>query len=346
MAAIRDVAKAANVSISTVSHALNGTAPISAAVRARVLAAAEALNYQPSQAARTLVTGKSSVIGLLVGNVANPYFPEIIHGIEAVLSGEGYHVFLSNTNDDLKKNDRIIDALIGQRVAGILLMIREFEGAPLQRLLAHGVPVVLRDPPPMPAPEHVAVVEIAYADGIVAAIRHLAALGHTRIAHVTGPMTTRGGPERLAMFRQALEAASLPFIPDLIQGGNYRVEGGRAAGHTLLQRADPPTAIFAANDSTALGVLQAARERGVRVPDDLSLVGLDDVPVASLVTPPLTTVALPLAEIGTIAARALVAMIRGESTERKICIDGHLVVRESTGPVTARAHGWLRGGMA
>lgn len=346
MAAIRDVAKAANVSISTVSHALNGTAPISAAVRARVLAAAEALNYQPSRVARTLVTGKSSVIGLLVGNVANPYFPEIIHGIEAVLSREGYHLLLSNTNGDLEKTTRIIDALIGQRVDGILLMIREFAGVPLERLLAHGVPVVLRDPPPVPAPEHVAVVQIAYADGIVAAIRHLAALGHARIAHVTGPMDTRGGPERLAMFRQALAAASLPFIPNLVEEGNYRVAGGRAAGRTLLQQADPPTAIFAANDSTALGVLQAAHERGVRVPDDLSLIGLDDVPVASLVTPPLTTVALPLAEIGTIAARVLMAMIRGESTERKVCIAGHLVVRKSTGPVTAQVHERLRGEMA
>lgn len=333
MAAISDVARAANVSKSTVSRVLNDTAPISEAVRTRVLAAVDALDYRPSNIARSLSTGRSSMVGVLVPDIGNPYYPEVLRGIEAVLVEEGYSLLLASTGSDVVRVTRVVEVLVDQRADGIVSL------APLgddliRFLLDRRVPLVLRRPAPETPTPGLGTVDTDLGDAIADAIRHLTDLGHRRIGFVGANPGHAGACERLSLFRVGLERASVAFCPALVGECALSSEGGRAAGHALLALPAAPTAILAFNDIVALGVLRAASECRLRVPDDLSVIGVDDVSLASLVTPALTTVALPIAAVGASLARSLVGLIRGGAEQRHVALRGRLVVRQSTGVAT------------
>lgn len=328
---ISDVAQQAGVSKSTVSHVLNDTRFVNSDTRGRVLEAIDALGYRPSAIARSLVFQRTRTVGLLVSDVGNPFYPDVILGVEDVALANGYSVFLCNTSYDLDRGMRLLASLVDRSVDGLLLMSSSLTAEMLHEAVQHQIQTVVLDWGNPELENAIATITIDFDRGIQQAVQHLVELGHRRIAHVSGPLDFWTARLRRDAFLAALSQYGLQASLDWVIEGNLRIEGGQLAFHHLMQARPRPTAVIAANDLTALGLLWAARSAGYNLPDDLSVVGIDDIDLAAKVTPTLTTIALPRYEIGRLAMEMLLQLIQGSlGSGSRRQVSTQLVVREST----------------
>ncbi len=336
---IRDVASHAGVSVATVSRVINNSPhKVHRATRQRVLRTVSRLGYHPNIVAQGLRRGTSRSIALIVPDISNPFFPAIARGVEDVARRHGYALLLGNTDGDAEREHAYLDILRKRWVDGVLFASAGGDDRHLRALRADGVPAVLiaRDA----ADGAIDTVVVDSFAGMRLATSHLLRLGHRRIAYIGGPHALSVARERRRGYRQALCDFNVRPDPSLIVAGDFRVDGGRAAVRRLLARRRAFTAVVAANDLTAIGALEALRAAGRRIPDDVAVVGFDDIPFAAFVDPPLTTVAQPTYRLGALAMERLLALMNGEAvTARRIVLAPQLVVRRSCGadlPARAR----------
>ncbi len=329
MADIKDVAARAGVSVASVSRVLNESKPVTGHTRDRVLAAVRDLNYSIDQRARGLRRRKSGTLGLIVAEVGNPFFMQVIHSIEAVAYQSNHSLFLCNSDEDPARERFYLEAMQAQRIDGIIILPVTTSGAVLLPLLRHQVPVVCLD-------RRVEDVEIDSVlvdnvEGAMMAVAHLVALGHRRIGYIGGRLVTPG-LERLEGYRRGLAAHGLAEDPALTRQGDSMQESGHRETLALLDLAEPPSAIFAINNPMSLGAIAALKERGLRVPRDISVIGFDDAPWSALLDPPLTTIAQPTDELGTAAARLLLDRVNDgfAGAPRRVVLRPRLIERAST----------------
>lgn len=332
---MRDVAERANVSVTTVSHVINDTRPVSYELRQRVLAAMDELGYQPNRLARSLRRGQTHTIGMIIPDNSNPFFAEVARGVEDTSFKQGYSVILCNSDGDLDKELLYTNVLAEKRVDGILFVAAGLSTERILDLQAQRMPLVVvdRDIPG-------AAVDSVLTDnarGGWLATRHLIDLDHRRIGCITGPSDITPSADRITGYRRALGEAGIPLDEALLVKGDFRYEGGYQAASQLLSTRHRPTAIFACNDLMAIGAISAALAQGLRVPDDLSVVGYDDVRLASFANPPLTTIAQPKYEIGVIAATMLLErMLDLECPARRRVLETRLLPRQSAAPLNGK----------
>jgi LacI family transcriptional regulator len=332
MATIREVAESAGVSYATVSHVINNTRLVSQETRERVLAAMDALNYRPNALARSLRQGKTNTLGLVLPDSANPFFAEISRGIEDEAFKKGYSVFLCNTELDTQRELFYVDVLSKKQVDGIIFVAAGDQVDSLDFLRSRNMPVVMIDRN-LPNVEVDAVLTDNRLGGYLAT-RHLLELGHTRIACISGPSSITPSAERMIGYRRALEEAGLSYDEGLVLRGDYHAQSGMEITHSILAMKPRPTAIFALNDLMALGALRAAAEAGCSVPQNLAVVGYDDLELAQYTNPPLTTIAQPKKEVGAQAIHLLVDRIaRKDRAPSRLVLPPELIVRRSTQPV-------------
>lgn len=328
---IKDVALEAGVSTATVSHVINQTKFVTEETRQKVLNAVEKLNFYPNAHARTLASGRSNIIGLLISDITNPFFPELVKSIEAEAFEQGFNIMLFNTNYDAGRAADYVRRLIELKVAGVALMTAELEPALIDELARKEVRVVFNDLGIVS--EYMSNIVLDYSAGIDEAVRHLVSLGHKRIAHISGSSRIRSGVIRRDAFIEAINRYLPENQDSLIFEGDFRFESGRSAANEILSLDDLPTAIVVANDMMALGAMQELKSNGIKIPQDISIVGFDDIAFASLADPPLTTVCSPRVEIGRRAIEALVTTIKIPHQQgMEIKIPTYLIVRESTAP--------------
>ncbi|MDQ4120266.1 MAG: LacI family transcriptional regulator [Acidobacteriota bacterium] len=330
MSSIKDVAREAGVSTATVSHVINKTRFVSEEVRSRVERAIEKCRYYPNAHARSLASGNSRILGLVISDIVNPFFPELVKAVEAAAFERGFDVVLSNTNYDAERASHYVRRFIERKVAGVALLTSEMDKNLIEELARREVPVVFLDVGT--AGLRMSNVRVDYETGIEAAISHLVALGHREISFVGGPPHLRSARRRLEAFQSAKERL-FPEAADGIYFGDFKIEGGRRAASEMLAGGKLPTAVMAANDLMALGVISEFRAAGVLVPVDVSVVGFDDIAFASLSEPALTTVNLPRGELGKKAIEALMETLSNEDGQGvEFQIPTHFIIRGSTAP--------------
>ena len=332
---IRDVAKRAGVSYTTVSHVLNNTRPVSEEKRARVLAAIAEMNYVPSAPARSLKAKTTSTIGLVVPNNTNPYFAEFARGIEGSLRRRGYGVFLCNSDNNIQTQRECLRVLHQNRIDGLIVASVGEDESVAEDLRAVRVPVVIVDRPVDGLDADL--VQIDHEAGAMMATHHLLDLGHTRIGCIAGASDTAVSATRVAGFKRAMAERGVALLPGAIVEGSFTCPGGYAAARELLDTV-APTAIFASNDMMAIGALRAAAERGLRIPADCSIVGFDDVEMSRYVYPSLSTVGQAILRLGDAAANALLGRLNGlvVGPAQTHLIEPRLIVRESSACVAAQ----------
>jgi DNA-binding LacI/PurR family transcriptional regulator len=327
---ILQVAKRANVSTATVSRVLNGFPGVREKTMARVRRAIAEMNYVPNPNARSLRVGRTRMFGLIVSDVNNPFFPELIDAFEALAAAEGIEVIFTHTNYDTKRLHSCIRRMIERSVDAIAVMTSEVEEDSLKEAVKAGIPVVLMNQRVMAGKYPNVLVE--YTTGFREALEHLLALGHHDIGFIAGPQSLNSARGRKDAFTAALREHGLHVRTEWIATGDMRVEGGRKAMDALLARNPRPTAIVASNDLMAVGALQAAHASRIRVPRDLSIIGFDDLPIASMVHPPLSTIRHPRREVAARAFECLWKTVQGRELETDPPLHPHLVVRSSTAP--------------
>jgi LacI family transcriptional regulator len=329
---IREVAEAAGVSIATVSRVLNGRGDVSPETRELVSKIIRERGYTANRSARSLSAGRTGLVGVLVPLVYPVYFSSILSGAAEALHEHDLRLLLSPTDFEHEREVTLLDRLMHGLTDGALIVLPRESSEELEQLLEEGYRFVVVDPL-QPLDERIPSVSAAHASGADQAMKHLLGLGHRRIGAITGPNGWVATEDRRRGYHAALAAAGILPDPALELEADFEIDGGRKAADTLLDLADPPTAIFAFNDNLAIGVLQAARSRGLRVPYDLSVVGFDDVEHATIVTPTLTTVRQPLAEMGRTAVSLLMRLLERQRFETlRVELATRLVVRESTAP--------------
>ena len=333
---IIDIAREAGVSKSTVSRVLNGQNGVSEQARYQVLQAARRLGYTPNGLARGLSGRHTAMVGFVLSDISNPFFPELARGIEDVAREMGYTVLFANTDGRPDREHEAVRLLVERRVDGIVFASVTRETDCLRWLREVGIPFALAgrstDDPDV---DSVVVDNVA---GGRMATEHLLGLGHSRVAFIGGPRNVSASVERFEGYRQAFRARNLEVDPRLVRWADFRQSGGYVAALELLQgTGEPPTALFAANDQMAIGALDAALELGLEVPDQLALVGFDDIPVAGLRALQLTTVAQPKYEIGSLAMRMVAGRIEERRRRlagggaRRVVLAPSLVVRRTCG---------------
>jgi LacI family transcriptional regulator len=326
IATMRDVAERAGVSVTTVSHVINETRPVSDELRRRVLTSMELLGYQPNRLARSLRRGQTHTIGMIIPDSANPFFAEMARGVEDTSFEHGYSVILCNSDGDLNKELLYTNVLTEKRVDGILFVAAGLSTDRIRDLQTQRIPLVVvdRDLPDAAVDS----VLTDNAQGGWLAARHLIDLGHRRIACITGPSDVTPSAERVTGYRQAMIEAGVPVDKSLIVRGDFQYDSAYRASIQLLQMKNPPTAIFACNDLMAVAVMSAALEHGRQVPGDLSVVGFDDVRLAAFANPPLTTIVQPKYEMGVVAATMLLERMRDlEMPAHRRVLETDLVTR-------------------
>jgi LacI family transcriptional regulator len=327
---IREVADLAGVSTATVSRVLNGRAEVSDRAREAVLRVVRERGYSTNRTARGLTVGRTGLIGVTTPVVHHSYFAVILDGASEALYERDMRMVLCPTHHDHRREASLLERLVRGTTDGALLILPEESADELAALHEHGYPFVIVEPHRY-LDERVPTVSAAHSSGASDGVEYLLSLGHRRIAAITGP---RGGiptEERLRGYGAALAAAGVMPDPELVVESDFTAEGGVRAALSLLDLPEPPTAIFAFNDMLAVGVTQAAYTRGVRIPTELSVLGFDDTLEASIVSPPLTTVRQPLAEMGRMAVNLLVDQLQARSKAAPhVQLETKLVVREST----------------
>lgn len=328
---IKDVADLVGVNPSTVSRVINGDSSlyIREETRNRILEAIKEMGYRPNPIARSLRLKTSDAIGLLIPDITNPLFPEVIKGAEKAASEKGLSLILCNTDENKIKEKAHIRFLIDRRVDGILLFSSRIEDETIAEVENSGIPFVLVNRGSRSNTGSYVVVDNAR--GAQLATQHLIQLGHRRIAHISGFLYTETGLERLEGFRKSLNAAGLPFDSEYMVEAGFAEQKGYCAMLKLLSLAKPPTAVFAANDLVAMGAMSAIFAKGLRVPEDISIVGFNDIWVAGRITPALTTIRVPLNKMGYMALQMIADKIKkSRGNTDRIILEPDLVIRFST----------------
>ncbi len=333
---IRDVARHAGVSIATVSRTINAVPTVDKELAARVRRSIQELNYFPNTQARSLVSGRSRLLGLLISEITNPFFPELIRGFEDVVIEHNYELLIGSTNYEPRRLEVCIRRMVERNVEGVAVMTFGIEAPLLEELVARNIPMVFVDMPV--ESERAQALHVDYEQGIGEAIEHLRRLGHTRIAFVTGPMRQRTCQLRLEAYTRAMEQCGLVVQPALVIPGDHTLTCGLGAADALLRLKDRPTAVLCSNDMMAIGVLRHLAAAGVRVPGEISVIGYDDIQLAEYVYPPLTSVCMSRSDLARGAFSVLRAYIEKTPLQQPTRIPTRLVVRESTGPAVSDTH--------
>jgi LacI family transcriptional regulator len=328
---IQEVAKRAQVSTATVSRTINGSDKVKPRTAERVRRAIEALNYVPNTNARALGSGRSRLYGLIISDITNPFFPELVKSFEETAVTHGLEVIVSNTSYKAERAELCVRRMIERKVDGVAIMTSEMDGQLLERLKNHGIPTVFLDTGVVG--KDTSNVLIHYSVGIDEAVAHLLALGHETIAFISGPMKLPSAQARREAFLKSLKRAGISLRKNLVVEGNHRINGGRMAMEELLQLKSPPTAVLASNDLTAIGAIGSIHQHGLQVPRDISVIGFDDIEISASLYPPLTTVRLSRTQIADRAFHALfTANQEPGSMGAEYTIQPELVVRETTAP--------------
>jgi len=322
----------AKVSIATVSRTINGSPVVSDRLSKRVWQAIEQLNYFPNTHARSLVSGRSRILGIIVENITNPFFPELIQSFEEIAVAHGYEILVSSSNSDPAVLTTCVRRMIERKVEGVAMLTFGEEEPVLDQLAFHEIPLVLaefklEDP-------KASTILLDYATGIRAAIDHLTELGHRKIAFLAGPHKIHSAITRENNFRSAMEAVGLPVQKKWVIECDHTLKGGVTGFERLQALSARPTAILCSNDMTAIGVLRAAYHQGLRVPQDLSVIGLDDIDFAEFTLPPLTTIRLSRGDLARAAFEALRQQAEAATNpkiQREFLVSTSLVLRGSTG---------------
>jgi Transcriptional regulators len=331
-ATIYDVAKEAGVSIATVSNAINGKGNVSKKRREQIFQIMEQMNYQPNVNASALMGKKTYTLGLLIPDISNPFFSEIARAIEDQAHQLGYSVIMCSTDNKDERVERYIALLEQKNVDGILIGTGVDNQEILTSLQARHIPIVMISRETA-ALEVDTVVADDYIGGLMAA-QHLAEMGHRRIAILSEQLKVSSARERIRGFRQGLQDRQIPFADDNIVICDYMIQEGRRAAGELLGREDRPTALFCCNDVLAIGAMQEARSLGIKVPEELSIVGFDDTILAAVVDPPLTTVAQPIASMAKQAFQLMISNLdEAEPVKKRIVLRPEINIRQSTARV-------------
>lgn len=328
---IREIAKRARVSPATVSRTINGVSTVAPQLAKRVWKVVDELGYYPNTQARALVSGRSRIFGLIVSEITNPFFPEIVHAFEEIAVQHNYEILLTSTVHDPKRMQAAVRRMIERRVEGVAVVTFGMEENLLEDLQCRNVPLVFVDVGP--ALPRVSNIRIDYVLGIRQAVQHLAALRHECIAFVSGPLQLKSAVARRDAFLQSVHEIGIKPIPGLVVEGDHTIEGGILAFSKLLEAPARPTAVVCSNDMTAIGVMRKAYEMGMQVPRDLSLIGFDDIRLAQYVLPPLTTVRMSQTELARLAFRALMDELQREKPSpngTEYVLTTSLVLRNST----------------
>ena len=329
---ITELAAQAGVSIPTVSRVLNGRPDVAPATRARIEQIIKESGYIRSSATKGLRKGSSGIIDLVVPGLDNPYVTEIVRGVEDVLERTGLRLALSFTQDQALGERQWLEKIADRATEGAILVLAHGQSSRLDELRQRGIPFVAVDHRGELGPDVPSVGATNWAGGRVA-VEYLLSLGHRRIAMIAGPASLRCSLDRVAGYRAALEAAGIPIDPELIRPGDFRLQSGYIQTSALLALPDPPTAIFAGNDLQAMGVYKALYLRNIHVPERMSVIGFDDIPFTTIVSPSLTTFRQPLFEMGRIATSMLIRLIAGESLDSpRVLLPTTLITRETCAP--------------
>lgn len=328
---IREIAKRAKVSTATVSRAINRIPTVDPQLAKRVWKVVEELGYYPNTQARALVSGKTRIFGLIVSEITNPFFPEIVQSFEDIAVQHNYEILLTSTVHDPKRMESSVRRMIERRVEGVAVLTFGMEESLLEDLRFRKVPLVFVDVgPPVP---HVSNIKINYQRGIRQAVQHLAAMQHERIAFISGPLTLKSAKARRDAFEESMREIGKRVEPNFVIEGDHTMEGGITAFKRLASLGPRPSAVMCSNDLTAIGVMREAFDYGISIPQELSVVGFDDVRLAQFIIPPLTTVQMSQTEIAKLAFTALLNDVERDTpaphgTEYTLNTD--LVLRKST----------------
>lgn len=337
MATIKDVAERAGVSITTVSHVINRTRFVSEKLTQRVYDAMKDLNYQPNIIARSLRSGRTKTIGLVVPDILNPYFAKFSREIEDKGFEHGYNVILCNTDENLAKEEQYVTGLLSKQVDGLIFFSSGVSKSLKNVPNKDDIPIVVTDRESEGIVSDVVLIDNF--KGGYDATRYLISIGHKRIACISGPSLIRPSAQRVDGYRQALDEAGIPYDEDLLRRGDFRYSGGEQQMSALLKLPELPTAVFACNDMMAIGATRTIRDAGFSVPDDFSVLGFDNTPLSRYVFPQLTTIAQPVKEMADLAIELLIEKMKiKEDKKRKkdiqpeykrIVLDTKLIIRES-----------------
>lgn len=328
---IREIAKRAKVSTATVSRAINRVPTVDPQLAKRVWKVVEELGYYPNTQARALVSGKTRIFGLIVSEITNPFFPEIVQSFEDIAVQNNYEIMLTSTVHDPKRMEMSVRRMLERRVDGVAILTFGMEEALLSGLRYRKVPLVFVDVGPHVA--HVSNIKIDYARGIRQGVQHLAALRHERVAFVTGPLSLRSAQARKHAFEESLKEIGFSVNPEYVIEGDHTMEGGMKAQAHLTRLKNRPTAIICSNDLTAIGVMRQAYDDGLSVPQELSVIGFDDVKLSQFVIPPLTTIRMSQTELARLAFKALLSDVQRENPLEhgtEYVLETDLVLRKST----------------
>jgi DNA-binding LacI/PurR family transcriptional regulator len=335
---IREIAKRARVSTATVSRTINRVPTVNPQLAKRVWSIVHQLGYYPNTQARALVSGRSRIFGLIVSEITNPFFPEIVQVFEKIAVQHQYEILLTSTVHDPRLMETSVRRMIERRVDGVAVMTFGMEELLLEDLKLRRVPLVFVDVGP-PRPQ-VSNIRIDYLHGIRQAVQHLAAMRHERIAFITGALNLKSAVARRDAFLHSMTEIGLGVDPAMIVEGDHSIEGGIVAFAKLLEAPSTPTAILCSNDMTAIGVMRKSYEEGLVIPRDLSLIGFDNIRLAQFVLPPLTSVEMSQAELARLAFHALLADVQREAPApqgTEYALQTNLVLRESTALAPAAA---------
>ncbi|QNI32341.1 LacI family DNA-binding transcriptional regulator [Alloacidobacterium dinghuense] len=331
---IKEVAKLAKVSTATVSRTINGSDKVTPETAERVRRAIETLKFYPNTYARALGSGRSSLYGLIISDLTNPFFPELVKSFEEIAVQHGQEVLIANTNYDPHRMEVCVSRMLQRKVDGVAIMTSEMTEHLVEELAVRRIPLAFLD---TAIPQKgVSNILVDYAVGIDAAVEHLTSLGHRAISFIAGPVSLTSARIRKRAFIHCLERNRIKLDPHFMEEGNHRTDGGYEAMCRLLDLKVRPTAVLTSNDMTAIGAMVAISERGLEIPKDISIIGFDDIELSSFTKPPLTTVRLSRQEIAKMAFRALYNTYQsGAAKGAQYPIETSLIVRQSTGPKPA-----------
>jgi len=335
---IKEVAARARLSTATVSRTINQSELVRPRTAEKVQRAIRELGYYPNTQARALVSGRTQIFGLIISDIVNPFFPELVKSFEFAAISRGYEVIVANTDYSSGRMGGCVRRMIERNVDGVAIMTSEIDRHLLDELSRRRLPIVFLDVGK--AKPLISNIKVDYSKGIGEAVQHIVSLGHQHIGFIRGPVTLKSARTRHSAFLKCIAACGIDKRQWCVVEGNHKIDGGEVAMMQLLSLPKPPTAVLTSNDLTAIGALRVIARVGLRVPDDISIVGFDDIEFSQFTQPPLTTVRLSRDELGRKAFDALYETVAGlRRSGQEIKISTGLVRRESTAPVKVRSRG-------
>ncbi len=329
---IKEVARLAGVSTATVSRTINGSDKVTTETAERVKRAIEQLKFYPNTNARALGSGKSSLYGLIISDITNPFFPELVKSFEDMAVQYGQEVLIANTNYDKHRMEHCVVRMLQRKVDGVAIMTSEMEEHLIDELSSRKIPLVFLDMGTVQ--RGISNIAVDYPAGIDAGVAYLRELGHEHIGFISGPLNLVPAQVRHKGFMKSMRRQGLTVDKSLMQEGNHRMDGGHDAMARMLKSKRRPTAVMTSNDVTAIGAMGAIYEHGLKIPRDISVVGFDDIAMSAFTQPALTTVRLPRDEVARVAFRALYGTQNAATAKGvEYRIEPKIVIRNSTGPV-------------